>query len=129
MRRNKGNLIIGLLFLAILIMAVIASVLFQYHCEIKQFYLSEVQDGIYAIKETVIQAIPAQNFSMLTVCDYEGNIITVIGKCHINYSYGAPYAILKDYNMRNMDDITVYIPYGTAAYMGTTYINASIDGK
>lgn len=88
-----------------------------------QCNLIELSDGVYAIQSIVVSAIPAENYSMLTVCSESGNVITVKGSCNIIYTdTDAPYAIIKNTNLVNNDEITVYVPQSTVEYMGTSSI-------
>lgn len=89
--------------------------------ETSQFNLSELNDGIFAYKETVVSRTPAHNYSMVTVCDDSGNVFTVKGSVYIVYTdTDSPYAILQERNIVNGDDITLYVPQGTVKYLGTT---------
>lgn len=90
---------------------------------IYQFELSEISDGIYAYRETTVSPIPAENYTMATVCDGSGNMHTVKGTVRIvNYVNSAPYAIWEDYNIVNADVITIYAPANTVEYLGTVSV-------
>lgn len=88
-----------------------------------EFELEELSDGVYAYRETVVSSIPADNYTMATVCAASGEIITVKGEVHIvNTATENPYAVYEDVNIVNADVITIYAPVDSVVYLGTTSI-------
>lgn len=88
-----------------------------------QFELSEISDGVYAYLGTAVSSIPAENYTMATVCDGSGNMYTIKGTVRVvNYIDSVPYAIWEDYNIVNADVITIYAPTNTAEYLGTVSV-------
>lgn len=86
---------------------------------IYQFELAEISDGVYAYREVVESSIPAQNYTMATVCDKSGNIFTIKGTVNIvSQSDTEPYAVWEDWNIVNADVITIYAPLNTIEYLG-----------
>ena len=79
------------------------------------FQLSEVNDGVYAIYYSTHSRVPAQNYEVITVC-CNGNIYTFNGDVQISYVDTEPYAIVKQYNFVNSDEVHIYVPKGTVAY-------------
>ena len=79
------------------------------------FQLSEVNDGVYAIYYSTHSRVPAQNYEVITVC-CNGNIYTFKGSVQISYVDTEPYAIVKQYNFVNTDEVHIYVPKGTVAY-------------
>ena len=77
--------------------------------------LSEVNDGVYAIYYSTHSRVPAQNYEVITVC-CNGNIYTFNGDVQILYVDTEPYAIVKQYNFVNSDEVHIYVPKGTVAY-------------
>lgn len=73
--------------------------------------LSEIETNIFAIREEVISAIPAENYTLITICDTKGNVHSIKGKCNIVIQNDvSPYAVIVDRNIVNCDGITLYIP-------------------
>lgn len=73
--------------------------------------LSEIETNIFAIREEVISAIPAENYTLITICDTKGNMYSIKGKCNIVIQNDvSPYAVIVERNIVNCDGITLYIP-------------------
>lgn len=88
-----------------------------------QFELSEIADGVYAYRETAVSSIPAENYTMATVCDKNGNIFTIRGSVKVVNQNGCPpYAVWEDSNIVNGDMITIYAPANTVEYLGAVSI-------
>lgn len=88
-----------------------------------EFELDELSDGVYAYRETVVSSIPAENYTMATVCIASGDIITVKGTVHIiNTNDGKPHAVLENTNIVNGDTITIYAPLDSVKYLGATSV-------
>lgn len=124
MRRKPrhSSLIFAIVGLAIIVS--IGLIIFQStRSVVRQFELSEISDGVYAFQEVAVSSIPAQNYTMATVRDISGNIITVRGTVRIvNQTSLAPYAIWEDRNIVNGDTITIYAPADTVQYLGTVSV-------
>ena len=84
--------------------------------------ITEIEDGIYAYRENVVSAIPAQNYSMITFSDVQGNIYTVKGKVKIRTCEESPFVIWTMYNIVNSDEVTIYVPSGGVKYIGTVSV-------
>lgn len=88
-----------------------------------EFELSEMANGVYAYREQAVSSIPAQNYTMATFCDTNGNIYTVKGQVYsVNYTSGKPYAVWESTNIVNSDTVTIYAPAGTVVYNGAVTI-------
>lgn len=88
-----------------------------------RFEISEISDGIYAYREVAVSAVPAQNYTMATVCDKGGNMFTIRGTVNIiSQTNTAPYAVWEKRNIVNGDTITIYAPANTIQYLGTVSI-------
>ena len=83
-----------------------------------RFPLHEISEGIYVHKEDVVSSIPAQNYSTVTVCKNDGEVITVCGDCFIYYDdINAPHAEVLIYkHLVHSDKIKIYVPEGTVEY-------------
>ena len=89
----------------------------------KTFKLSEITDGVYAYKETVVSSIPAYNYTIITICDQGGYEHTIKGSVRIVYQDAQqPYAVVKYYDIVYADEITLYVPSGTVQYLGTSTV-------
>ncbi len=84
--------------------------------------ITEIEDGVYAYRENVVSAIPAQNYSMITFSDAQGNIYTVKGKVTIRTCEESPFAVWTMYNIVNSDEVTIYVPSGGVKYIGTVSV-------
>lgn len=84
--------------------------------------ITEIEDGIYAYRENVVSAIPAQNYSMITFSDAQGNIYTVKGKVTIKTCEESPFVVWTMYNIVNSDEVTIYVPSGGVKYIGTVSV-------
>ena len=88
-----------------------------------QFELSEIADGVYAYRETTVSSIPAENYTMATVCDKNGNILTIRGAVKVvNQNDCPPYAVWEDSSIVNGDMITIYAPANTVEYLGAVSV-------
>ena len=81
-----------------------------------EYSLVELNDGVYGTLTQVASSVPAQNYSMITLC-CEGNIYTFKGTVEILYIDDTePYVKIHDYNITNGDHIWVYVPSGTIEF-------------
>ena len=129
---NKGGkgeygfsffVIIILVFFGILGYLICANVYSLKHSTIYTLELSEMAEGVYAYREQAVSHIPAQNYTMATFCDTNGNIYTVKGKVFsVNYTSGKPYAVWESTNIVNSDTVTIYAPVGSVVYNGAVTI-------
>lgn len=109
-------------FAFIVILAIISWLIYQMMKPpvVYEFELAELSDGIYAYRETVVSSVPAENYTMVTVCDIDGNMFTVKGTVNfVNQTERKPYAVFEDYNMVNSDVITIYATPSAIQYLGT----------
>lgn len=88
-----------------------------------EYTLYEIQDGVYGTYSTVVSSIPAQNYTIITLC-CDGAIRTFKGTVHINYTNGEAYAKHRNSNTVNADELWVYVPFGTIEYHGTIGIGS-----
>jgi hypothetical protein len=73
--------------------------------------LLEIDNNTFAVINEVISAIPAENYTLITVCDTKGNMHSIKGKCNIVIQNDvSPYAVIVERNIINSDGITLYIP-------------------
>ena len=79
------------------------------------YWLSEVNKGVYAIYYNTHSRVPAQNYEVITVCS-NNSIYTFKGNVQISYVDTKPYAIVKQCNLMNSDEVHIYVPKGTVAY-------------
>ncbi len=85
--------------------------------------LAELQDGVYAYREAVVSRVPAENCTMATICDKNGNIYTVKGNVRvINTDTETPYAVWEYVNIVNADRITIYAPAMTVVDRGVVSV-------
>ena len=82
-KMNKLKSVILKIIFSVVIILVIVSIVCSivYLCKPQAkvtFNIAEIEDGVYAYRENVISAIPAQNYSMITFSDIQGNIYTII---------------------------------------------------
>lgn len=81
-----------------------------------KYSLLELNNGVYGTLTQVASSVPAQNYSMITLC-CEGNIYTFKGTVEIQYTASAdPYVKIHDYNITNGDHVWVYVPSGTIEF-------------
>lgn len=86
--------------------------------------LSELDDGIYAYQSEVVSRVPAENYSMLTICSESGNIISIKGTVKIVYQNTKnPYAEIVDRDIINSDIVTAYVPNGSVIFNGSTSVH------
>ena len=86
--------------------------------------LVELEDGVYAYQSEVVSRVPAENYSMLTVRNKSGNIISIKGKVDIVFqNTKEPYAKIVDRDIINSDIITAYVPSGSVVFNGTTSVH------
>lgn len=84
------------------------------------FSLIPLSGGVYGYQETVVSSTPIQNYSMLTVCRSDGNVLTVKGNIRIIFDDKVnPYGIFVDSYTINSDTLTVYDPSGSIEFLGT----------
>lgn len=108
-------------FVILLIAFLFAYVILQISSPPKryEFEIQEITDSVYAYREMVVSSVPAQNFTMTTFCDKDGNMHTVKGELEIvNNDSVSPYAVWMDYNIVNADKLFLYVPNGTVQYIG-----------
>ena len=80
-----------------------------------RYDLQEVDSGVYAIYYNTYSRVPAQNYEVITVCS-NNSIYTFKGNIQISYVDTKPYAIVKQCNLANSDEVYIYVPKGTFAY-------------
>lgn len=107
-----------------LVLAAVFVPLHIYSSQYKEYtiQLSELSDGVYAYRETVVSNIHANNYTMTTICDSTGNIYTIKGSARVVPSdFSSPHAVWKKFNLVNADEVTLYIPNGTMKYAGSQF--------
>lgn len=88
-----------------------------------EFELEEVDDNIYCYYETIVSRVPAQNYTIMTLC-VNGGVRIIKGDLQIIYvSDITPRCVWKAYNYVNGNEVTVYIPKGSLEYLGTSSNN------
>ena len=80
-----------------------------------RYDLQEVDSGVYAIYYNTYSRVPAQNYEVITVCS-NNSIYTFKGNIQISYVDTKPYAIVKQCNLANSDEVYIYVLKGTVAY-------------
>lgn len=118
-----------IVFTIVCIMFVVVVLLFVYnfyldsHPKIYEFELSELESGVYAYREEMVSAIPAQNCTMTTVRDTSGNVFTIKGSLSVvNTETEKPHAVWTDKNIVNADSITIYAPAKSVVYIGAVTV-------
>lgn len=118
-----------IVFTIVCIMFVVVVLLFVYnfyldsHPKIYEFELSEIESGVYAYREEVVSAIPAQNYTMTTVRDTSGNVFTIKGSLSVvNTETDRPHAVWTDKDIVNADSITIYAPAKSVVYIGAVTV-------
>jgi len=124
---NKLKSVILKIIISVVIILVIVSIVCSivYLCKPQAkvtFNIAEIEDGIFAYRENVVSAIPAQNYSMITFSDIQGNIYTIKGKVTIRTCIDNPYVIWTLYNTVNSDEVIIYVPSGGVKYIGTVSV-------
>ena len=111
---------------SLFVVAVLLLVYYFYldsHPKIYEFELSEIESGVYAYREQVVSAIPAENYTMTTVCDASGNLFTIKGSLFVvNTETEKPHAVWTDKNIVNADSITIYAPAKAVVYIGAVTV-------
>lgn len=120
MKQQKSNSMLTVLGAALILAALfMPALMLVERSEMYQLELSEISDGVYAYRETVTSSIPANNYTMVTLCDMGGNIYTIKGTVRvINSDTITPYAVWEKFSLVNSDEVTLYVPTGTVQYMG-----------
>ena len=117
-RRNNSVALVCMVIINIAVIAIIVYMLLPPSSQTLE--LSEIQDGIYVYQERVVSSVPAQNYTIITVCDINGNMLTIKGASSIVlYEDGAPYAIWEKSHMANSDNIILYVPKRSVEYLGS----------
>ena len=95
--------------------------LFRYmtHTETARVELSEISAGAYAILETTVSNVPANNYTITTICNENGSVISIRGSVTTVKNEGKPYAIITRKNIVNADHVELHIPIGSVEYLGT----------
>ncbi len=114
--KKKVLAVVSLILIVAPIAALISWLVYNNtHFDQKEYLLSEIEPGVYCAYNTVLSAIPAQNYETITLC-CNGQIVTLKGTVTIIYSTFNPRAIVKDYNIVNGDKITVFVPSGSVKF-------------
>ncbi len=113
---GTASVIVIIILIMSLIIALISWFVYNNtHFEQKEYSLSEIEPGVYCVYNTVSSAIPAENYEMVTLCCND-QIMTFKGDVDIIYSTNNARVLIRDYNIVNADNITVYIPKGTVKF-------------
>lgn len=119
MSKRTGNIITVVLIAFIFIIPLVYMYRYATSEVTTRFYISELADGKYAYTENVASNIPANNYSITTVCREDGNIVTVHGEVGIIYDNPSkPYAVLTRTNMAKADRIVLHVPKNGVEYFG-----------
>lgn len=125
--KGIGGFVIGILvagFIALTIWAIHSAVSPPKTMDEYTVELVEMEDGIYAYQSEVVSRVPAENYSMLTVCDKSGNVISIKGNVEIVFQdTKKPYAKIVDRNIINSDTIIAYVPSGSVIFNGATSVH------
>lgn len=84
--------------------------------------IRELEEGIYCYKTDVVSAIPAQNYTLIVICDDDGNTYTIHGDLKTCDYNGKPYVIWDHKEVINSDSVTIYAPIDTIKYCGVTSV-------
>ena len=73
--------------------------------------ITDVSEDVYAITYEAESAFP--NYTCDAVMFNSGKgVQTVYGNVHINYTDNEPCIVIKDYPLRILNEVDVYVPYG-----------------
>ena len=112
-----ANLIVG---------GIVCCGIWVYECETQYqeytYTLEELEEDVYGIYQTVVSSIPAQNYTMITIC-CDGNVKTIKGVIQICYTEERPKITIKDYNCYKNDEAVLYVPNGSIEFIGTMRIS------
>lgn len=82
--------------------------------ETYKIYLSEIEPGIYAIREEIVSRVPSENYTLAMVCTENGQFKTIKGDCNVVFNNEeTPYAVITNRHIVNSDVVTLYIPNGS----------------
>ena len=99
-------LIVGVFFVS----AVLANKTDEY-----TYFLTEIEEDVYAISYNVHSRTPSENYAVVTLC-CDGVIRTFEGDVFISYIDAVPYVRVLDNNITHGDKIYVYIQKGTVEF-------------
>ncbi|MCM1439501.1 MAG: hypothetical protein NC131_09935 [Roseburia sp.] len=87
---------------------------------IYEFGILELEPGVYGYRETSVSRVPAQNYTMLTLMDMNGNIFTIRGSVSVVAEVDRnPYAVWTHYkHVAGQEEVVVYAPPGSIKYLG-----------
>ena len=126
MIKDISKIIVFTLAGTIIIGGIISFSMWIYDCETNYteytYNLEELDKDVYGIYQTVVSAIPAENYEIMLVC-YNGNIRKF--KCstvEILYTEEIPKITIKDYKQYKKDEIILYVPSGGIEIQGTMYL-------
>ena len=89
----------------------------------KSMHLSELEAGVYAYEQTVVSSIPAENYTLVTICGSSGRVYTF--KCRqvdVVNTTSVARAVWKEYHIINSTELTLYIPSGSLKYTGAVTV-------
>lgn len=124
MKSEKGGKVFYICVCVFTILMMIGLIWFIWYLEQDadpvEFNLAPLHEDIYAYRQTMVSAIPAENYDMLTVCQEGGSIVTVKGRVQVVFNNEIkPYAVYVDSNAVNNDKLTVYVPSGSVEILVT----------
>ena len=126
MKRNIAKIIVFTLVGTLVVGGIISLSTWIYDCETNYteytHNLEELDEDVYGIYQTVVSAIPAENYEIMLVC-YNGNVRKF--KCsavEILYTEETPKITIKDYKQYKKDEIILYVPSGSIEIQGTMYL-------
>ena len=124
--KEQSENILFIFVCSLFVVAVLLLIYYFYldsHPKIYEFELSDIESGVYAYREEAVSAIPAQNYTMTTVCDTSGNVFTIKGSLSVvNTETEKPHAVWTDKNIVNADSITIYAPAKSVVYIGAVTV-------
>lgn len=124
MKSEKGRKVFYLcvcVFAILMMIGLVWSIWYlEQDAEPVEFNLAQLHEDIYAYRQTMVSAIPAENYDMLTVCKEGGSIVTVNGQVQVVFNDEIkPYAVYVDSNAVNNDKLTIYVPSGSVEILVT----------
>jgi len=125
MKKRTMKMILAIAASLVSLLLIVVSVLFVYNASKPirfEFKLSELEDGIYCYKTDVVSSIPAQNYTLITVSDKDGNTYTIHGSLSTRNYDGEPYIVWDHKEMINSDSVIIYAPIETIKYLGVSTV-------
>lgn len=84
------------------------------------YQLEELEDGIYCYQQIVVSNVPANNYTIITICDSNGNVITLVADVTITFDESCECVVYSKVYLVNGNTINLKIPKGTLKNIGVS---------